>query len=183
MKARYFAMPVRRLEVEVVARVDAALAEVAVEIADVVVLVEQLAEVAQVAAELLRRDGGVLPPFPRVAACRGRERRGAEARLADAPDQLLLLRVVEQLDRADARSRSASISFCALARRASSTRLAAELDEQPAAALGQQRDVRRDGGPSPSSASIRQVVEPLQADRLELEDLAGRDRAASIDVG
>ena len=51
-------------EVEVDARVHATLAEVAVQRAAVPVLVEQLAEVAQVLAQSLGRHGRVLPPLP-----------------------------------------------------------------------------------------------------------------------
>ena len=86
-------MPAADLEIEIVARVDAGLAEVAVEIAAVAVLVEQRAQLAKVLAEVLRIDGGILPTFPRVALA-GNERGRAEARLADGPDHLFFFLVV-----------------------------------------------------------------------------------------
>ena len=59
--------------------------------------------------------------------------------------------------------------------------LAAELDQQPAAALGQQRDVLRVDALLLHVVD-EDVVEPLQADRLELQDL--RDVVAgAVDVG
>ena len=90
-KERNARMPGSRLQVEVRARVDAALAVVAVERALVAVLAGELAEVAQVVAEPLRRDGRVLPALLRVGLA-GDERGRAETRLAHLPDVLLLLR-------------------------------------------------------------------------------------------
>src|SRR5207247_11242136 len=86
----------RRLEVEVVARVYAGLAEVAVEIAGVAELLHQRAQLAQVLAEVLRIDRGVLPPFPRHRLSR-HERGRPEAGLADLPDLLGLVGVAEEL--------------------------------------------------------------------------------------
>ena len=74
-------MPDRSCEVEADLHVDAAVAEVAVERRSVVVVVQQRAQVAQVGAELLRRDRRVVPAFPRggapgaVAAARGPDSR------------------------------------------------------------------------------------------------------------
>ena len=70
----------RRLQVEVDAHVDAALAEVAEVGGAVAVLVEQGCLLAQVVAQLLRGHGGVLPALPggsSVGAC-------AEAPRADS---------------------------------------------------------------------------------------------------
>jgi hypothetical protein len=71
-------------EVELDAGVHAALAEVPVHGAAVVVLVIQRAQVADIVAERLGRDRGVLPPRPVVLAI-GWEGRRPEAALADVP--------------------------------------------------------------------------------------------------
>ena len=84
----------RSLEVEVEAHVDAALAEVAVHGAGVVVLVHERADGAEVAAELSGVDGGVFPALP-AGADAGDEGGGAEAGLADVPDALGLVRGVD----------------------------------------------------------------------------------------
>src|SRR5205085_10524467 len=70
--------PLFRLQVEVPARVDASLAEVAVERALVAVLVRERADRPQVLAEPLRRDGRVLPALIGIRLARD-ERRRAEA--------------------------------------------------------------------------------------------------------
>jgi hypothetical protein len=75
------AQPVGMAQVEADARVDAALPEVAVGRALVAVLVEQLAEVAEIGAGLVGRDRRVLPPRPVVLPVRWEGRR-AEAALA-----------------------------------------------------------------------------------------------------
>ena len=72
-------------EVEVDARVDAALAEVAVERAAVAKLLHESGELAEVGTELRGRNGGVLPTFPSVGLA-GDEDHGAECRFADEPD-------------------------------------------------------------------------------------------------
>src|SRR5439155_14553020 len=88
--------PGLRDEVEVPARVDAALAVVAVERALVAVLVRELREAAEVLTQPLGRDGRVLPSLVRVLLA-GDERRRAEPRLAHLPDVLLAIGVVVQL--------------------------------------------------------------------------------------
>ena len=80
-------MPGFALQIEADLHVDAAVAEVAVERRLVVVFVQQRAQVAQVRAQLLRRDRRIVPPFPVERRARGR-RRGARARLADLPHRL-----------------------------------------------------------------------------------------------
>ena len=78
-------MPVFALQIEADAHVDAAVPEMPVEGAVVVVFVHQLADVAQVAAEFFRRYGGIVPAFP-LGRRAGRKRGGARAGFADLPD-------------------------------------------------------------------------------------------------
>src|SRR5206468_5128427 len=80
---------VRRAELVVGAGVDAPLPEVPVERAVVAVAVEQGPELAQVAGELGRGHGGVLPTFVRRGLA-GDERGGAETRFAELPELRLL---------------------------------------------------------------------------------------------
>ena len=138
MNGLYLSMPAAVSQIEIDARVNAALAEMPVERAAVAVLFEELSQIAQIAAELVGRNGGILPAFPRDRLA-GHARGRAEPRLAHLPHELFLAR-----DRRTASStgRSACCSSAAIARArvrvALLVRLAAELDEQPAAAVGQQ---------------------------------------------
>ena len=120
-----------RLEIEVGPRVDACLAEVAVEMSAVAVPRQERPEVAQVPAELFRRDRGVLPALPRQRLP-GSVRRRAEGGLADAPHPPLLLRGLDDAG-ADAR-RGAQLpgQRPRLLERGLGV-LGAELDEEPAA--------------------------------------------------
>ncbi len=81
-------------EVEVVAHVDAALAEVAVHGAAVVELLHERGDLAEVAAELGGVDGCVFPALP-TGADAGYEGGGSEAGLANVPDAFCLGRGVD----------------------------------------------------------------------------------------
>src|SRR5205807_895749 len=118
----------------------ARLAEVAVEIADVVVFVEQLSEIAKVFAEVLWIDGGVFPTFPRARLARN-ERRRTEPGLADFPDALLVLLVVIALHRGTEARLLQRIHHLLRVRVALLLRVAAELHEQPSLASRQQRQL------------------------------------------
>src|SRR5437868_3727653 len=85
-------------EVEVDPCVYASLAEMAVQIPLVAELVEELAELAEVRADVVRRDRGVLPAFPRDLLSR-HVRGRAQARAPHSPDLLLVLGVVVELHR------------------------------------------------------------------------------------
>src|SRR4029079_676529 len=85
-----------RPEIEVDASMDAALAEVAIELAAVVVAVEEGAQVAKVGSHFFGRHRGILPALPRQRLVRWM-RGGPETRLADFPDHRLFARVVEEL--------------------------------------------------------------------------------------
>src|ERR1700722_18868978 len=76
-----------RLEIKIQARVDAGVAEVAVERAFVAEVIHQLAQVAKIGAEFFRSDGGVFPSLP-VQRLAGDVRGDTEARLANFPDSL-----------------------------------------------------------------------------------------------
>src|SRR5260370_3890079 len=80
----HFLQSVIRLKIETNAVVDAAVSKVAVYHAAIVVGFGQLAEFAQISAQLLRSDCGVFPSFPR---CRlpGNVRNRAQRRFSDFP--------------------------------------------------------------------------------------------------
>ena len=88
--------PFDRLQIEVDPGVDATLAEVAVKRAAVVVLREQLAQVAQVVPHPIGWDGRIFPALPRIFFA-GNARRGTQAGFADFPEVFFLGLVVEQL--------------------------------------------------------------------------------------
>src|SRR5581483_11593986 len=96
--------PRRAREVEVPARVHAALPEVAVERAPVPVAAGEPLERAQVVAEPLWRHRGVLPALVAVRPAR-KERRRAETRLAHLPHVALARGVVVELRAAEAAAR------------------------------------------------------------------------------
>src|SRR5215468_5143251 len=83
-------------EVEVDTRVNAALPEVSIERAIVTMLLEQSAQVAQVGTDLLGRNGGVLPTFPRNRLSWHKGRR-AKSGLATLTNQFLFALVVIEL--------------------------------------------------------------------------------------
>ena len=130
------------LQIEVDPGVDAALAEVAVERAVVAEFLEQLAEVAEVGADAIGRDGRVLPALPGVLLA-GDAGGRPEARLADLPQVLFLGLVVEELHRRRVGHRLQAVHQLAGLVVGLFLGLAAELDQEPAAPFGQQRDVLR----------------------------------------
>src|ERR1051326_1655584 len=75
---------------------DASHAEMAIERAEVFVLLIELAKIAQVRAKFFGCDGRIFPSFPRDRLA-GNERRRSQTRLANLPDGLLVLRVVVEL--------------------------------------------------------------------------------------
>ena len=143
---------------------DAALTVVAVERALVPVLVGELGEAAEVLAQPLGRDGRVLPALVRVLLA-GDERGRAEPRLAHLPDVLLARGVVVQLH---ARRRPAVLlevaHQCPRLRVGLLLRLAAELDQQPAAAVGEHRALVLVDAEQRHVLDQR-VVHPLDRDR------------------
>src|SRR5438552_18518541 len=82
-----------RDQIEINARMKAALAKVSVESAGVAVLFQQLAEITQIIPHALRRNGRILPAFPGVAHA-GDDGGAAEARSADFPHAPFILPAV-----------------------------------------------------------------------------------------
>src|SRR5262249_27989929 len=156
-------------EVEVDTRVNAALPEVSIERAIVTMLLEQAAQVAQVGTDLLGRNGGVLPTFPRNRLSWHKGRR-AKSGLANLPNQFLFALVVIELHGWSARS--------ALQPRHHSSRfgigfslvLAAKLHQQEAIAFRQQREVVYIQILSLHVAD-EAIVDSFESNRLEFEDL------------
>ena len=164
------------LQIEVDARVHAALAEVAVERARVVELGHQPAEPAQVLAEARGRDGGVLPALP-VLGFAGHERRGAERRLAHGPDVLGLDRIAEQPHRRRARARSEPLHQPCGLRLGLGDGVGAELDVEPALPVRQQGEALR-VQVLLARVPDEQFVDALEPDRArggDLVDGVGRE--------
>src|SRR5690606_12473749 len=125
-------------EVEVDDTVHEPLTEVAIERGLVAELVQEAAQVAEVVAHSVRRDRRVLPTGPRGVQP-GHERGRAEPRLPQLPKLVLRgLVVVEEYGRRHAgaveRIHQPPGSFSRFLQR-----IAAELDEEEAAAAGEQR--------------------------------------------
>jgi hypothetical protein len=124
------------LQIEVDARMHAALTEVAVQVTLQLMRVEEPAEFAQILPQLLGRDRRVFPPFPRrprlvdVRGC-------AEAGLAHLPHLLFLAIVVKELHRRWLRQPLEVGHQFARARVALGFGVAAELDDQPSLTLRQ----------------------------------------------
>jgi hypothetical protein len=161
--------------------VDAALPDVAVPGAVVAVAVPQPADVAQVVADAGGVDGGVLPALP-VRQLARRQGGRAQAGLADLPDRLLLPRVVVGAHgRPHRRPRDAGPERVDLGVEIVGV-VRAELDQQPAAAVGQQ--VQAAGvQPDPAHVADEGVVEALQADRpvaQQLGDVVGGDEEIGV---
>src|SRR5579871_3482448 len=75
---------------------DAALAKVAIQGSFVAVFCVKLAQFAEVRTNLVRRNGGIFPPFPGHVFA-GHPSRRAQAGLANLPYEMLLARVVVEL--------------------------------------------------------------------------------------
>ena len=73
-----------------------ALTKMAVERAEIVVLIEQGAEIAKIVSNVFWRNGGVFPPFPGIWLIR-HARAGTEARVPNFPDDRFVRRIVDQL--------------------------------------------------------------------------------------
>ena len=118
---------------------DAALAVVAVQRALVAVFVGQLREASQILAEPLGRHGRVFPALVRVLLA-GDEGRRAEARFAHLPDVLLGVGVVVHLHSCRRNAVVLEVAHQGVRLLVGLLlRVAAELDEQPAAAVGKHR--------------------------------------------
>ena len=128
-------------QVEADLHVDAPVAEVAVVRSLVVVFVEEPAKIAEVAAELVRRDGGIVPALvPRRKTWRGNG--GARARLADLPDRLRFVPGIQtdvRLGRQPLHQFDEALRHRVRRRRV----VGAEFHQQQAAAFGNQVEVRR----------------------------------------
>ena len=169
------------VQVEADAAVDAALAEVAVERRVVAVLVEQLAQVAQVVADLVRRHGRVLPARPGVGLA-GHPGGRAQAALAHLPDHLLLA-----AGRRTASSTAGSPASSSIVHAAAGLgvgvllAVAAELDQQAALARRQQGEVGRPRRPSALTHSNSRWSSPSRAVGLNAR-ISIRWSPARVDV-
>src|SRR5207244_14263 len=118
---------------------DAPIAQVAVERTDVVVTGVERPKLANVGAYTVRRHGRVfpaLPGFPLTGSAGG----GAEAGLAHGPDQGGFASIVEELHGGRLRAAPELVHQAPSLVIGLIDRLATELDEEPAAALGQALD-------------------------------------------
>jgi hypothetical protein len=167
-------------EVEADPGVDAALAEVAVHRAAQAVLLVQRLEVADVVTDLLRRYRGVLPPRPVVDPVGG-EGGSPEAAFADLPDLLAATTLLGARQDLDALLGVAKAGGQVLLERGRAAlrlrgRVGAELHQEPGLVRRAVIDVRQLlQAPEMHVLALlvldELLVEPLQADRLPLENL------------
>src|ERR1041385_1253844 len=115
---------------------DAALAKMTVERADVRIAIVELFEIAQVGADALRRHGRILPPFPILLLARD-VRGGAQTRLADFPKLLLPLAIIKNFHSGRARLASQMTHQAPGLVIAFGTRFPAEFNQQESFAVGQ----------------------------------------------
>lgn len=161
--------PVLAFQVEVGARVHAAVAEVAVKSAAVPVAFQQVPELPQVAAQLLGRHRGVLPAFPHHRHA-GDERGGTQGRLAHLPHLLFLGDVLEEVHGGRTGLPAERLHQPAGLVLGFALGVTAELHQQPAAACRKQVDAVRVQA-LPAHIADERVVEALQADAAVGEDL------------
>src|SRR5206468_774403 len=88
----------RRVEIEVDSDMNAALTEVTVQRRVVAVLVEERPQIAEIVADVLHRNGRVLPSLPRIRLA-WNERGCTQTSLSYLPDLLLYLRLDHQSHR------------------------------------------------------------------------------------
>ena len=158
-----------RLQVEIDAVVNAAMAEVAVERALVAEVREHFAEIAEIAAEFFRGDGGIFKAFP-VERFAGHMRGDAEAGFANFPHALGLLMVSAEPHVGRVRAAAERLHQAAGLGFGFPRGFCAELDHQPSAAFGQERE---SFGVDAflSRVADQQFVEALEADGLVRHDL------------
>ncbi len=169
-----------RLQIEIDASVHAGVAEVAVERAFVAVRGHHLAQIAEIAAKFFGGDGGVFPAFP-AHGFAGHVRGHAESRFADFPHafDLLLVGVEAHVRRmgavGESLHQSAGLGF------GFPRGFSAELNHQPSAAFGQQREAF--GVDSfRSRVADQKIVEAFESDGLVRHDF-GNVVGTLINVG
>ena len=170
------------LEVERDARVDAAVAEMAVERGLIIEAVDQLLELAQIIAEPQRIDRGVFPADRRIGRCRVERQRGRRgAGFADRPDRSLLRGVGNQPCARRIGFAHVMIEQRLRLRGRCFNRVGAEFRHDPRAAFRQPRDVVEPQA-ARAQAADDAFVEPLGRNRPERQELRHRI-ARAIDVG
>ncbi len=156
----------------------AGVAEVSVERAFVVEVGHHLAQVAKISAEFFGSDGGIFPAFP-VQRLAGNVRGCAQTGFANLPDAACL-RSREQLDVRRSGAAAKRVDQALGLQLGSGERLAAELDHQPSAAFGKQREAFRIDA-FRALVVNEEIVEAFEADGLVLENF-GDVVGALIDV-
>src|SRR5208337_5483916 len=132
-----FAHALFRFEIVIHARVHAGVAEVSVERAVVVKVLHQPAQVAEVSAEFVGRDGGIFEAFP-AQRLAGNMRSHAQARLANIPDAAGQTRVGEQAHVGCGGGTIESLHQLSRLGLGIVGGVGSEFDHQPARAFGQQ---------------------------------------------
>src|SRR5207302_5018464 len=124
------------LQIETDPHVDAAMAEVSVESGMIVVFVEKLADIAEIAAHFFRSHRGIVPTFP-FRRCPGRRRRCARAGFANLPNPLGLA-IAISTDVWSFRGSSKSIGKFESQRLSLIWVIASKFDQQDSSSLGKQ---------------------------------------------
>ncbi len=171
-----------RTGVEGDARMDAAVAEVAVERGLVAMAVDQRLELPQVIAEAQRIDRGIFPSDDGIGFVGVDGQRGGGGRgFADGPDALAHRRVGDQPRGRCGRPAGIVSNQCLGLCARGLDRCCAELDHDPGIARRQQRDVGA-AQPALAQAADDAFVEALGGDRLGGENFRNRV-AGLVNVG
>ena len=83
------------LQTEINAGMDETLPEMAVERAEIIVLIEKRAEIAQVFSDVVRRNRRIFPSFPGIGLVRHARAR-PQSSIANFPDHRFVHRIVDQ---------------------------------------------------------------------------------------
>ena len=130
------------LQAKIDPSVNEALPEMAVKRAEITVLIQERSKIAQVFSNVVRRNRGIFPAFPRIRLVR-HPRARAQASITNFPDHRLVRRIVDQLHLRRVRLRL-QLGHQLFGRRVCFfPGLPAKLDQEPAFAFGQNLQITR----------------------------------------
>ena len=157
------------LQTEVDACVHQTLAEMTVKGAEIAVLLEQRAEIAEIISNIVRRDGRIFPTLPGVGFVR-HTRTCAQTRIANFPDDRFVGGIVDQFHFGRVRLRLKFGHQFSGRRVRFFLRLSAKLDQQPAFAFRQYLQIAR-MNVFDLHRFNQDIVDSFQPDRFVFADL------------